>query len=143
MDDLVQWLRAQLDEDERIARAAGGAAWEELPVSGWVHTSPLPSSEWQPPGYDHHVASAPVVEDRAHIVANDPARVLREVDAKRKIIDQCTYWNERATSEAVDPPKFPQPGLDLGLLLDAMNPVLRLLAEPYADRPGYREEWRP
>ncbi|WP_408996816.1 DUF6221 family protein, partial [Streptomyces europaeiscabiei] len=27
MVDLVQWLHAQLDEDERIARAAGGLAW--------------------------------------------------------------------------------------------------------------------
>ncbi len=81
--------------------------------------------------------------DAVHIARHDPARVLREIDAKRQIIDQCAYWNERAASEAVDPPKSPQPGLDLGLLLDAMNPVLRLLALPYADRPDYREEWRP
>lgn len=78
-----------------------------------------------------------------HIIRHDPARVLREIDAKRRIIAQCVYWNERAAQEAVDPPKYPQPGLDLGLLLDAMNPVLRLLALPYADRPGYRAEWAP
>ncbi|RSS11436.1 DUF6221 family protein [Streptomyces sp. WAC08401] len=123
MDELMEWLRTQLDEDERIARAAGGAAWEELPVSGWVHTSPLPSSEWQPPGYDHHVASAPVVEDRAHIVAHDPARVLREIDAKRKILDRYAWLREHG---------------DTG----GTAWVLPLLALPYADRPGYREEWR-
>jgi hypothetical protein len=25
----------------------------------------------------------------------------------------------------------------------ALEDVMRLLAMPYADRPGYREEWRP
>lgn len=126
MDDLVQWLGQQLDEDERIARAAGGAAWEELPVSGWVHTTPLPASEWQPPGYDHHVASAPLVEDRAHIVAWDPARVLREIDAKRKRLA------ELAEAIAAGHDSF-----------DLASELLPLEALPYADRPGYRDEWRP
>ncbi|MBJ6623516.1 DUF6221 family protein [Streptomyces sp. DHE17-7] len=141
MDDLVQWLRAQLDEDERTARAAGGAAWEELPVSGWVHTSPLPSSEWQPPGYDHHVASAPLAEDRAHIVAHDPARVLREIDAKRLIMECHEPWTEvrgdticgRCGREHIDG----RPGGHFPCQ------TMRLLALPYADRPGYRDEWRP
>ncbi|MEV5368975.1 DUF6221 family protein [Streptomyces albogriseolus] len=129
MDELVRWLGAQLDEDERTAREAGGAAWEELPVSGWVHTSPLPDTEWQPPGYDHHVASAPLPSDRAHIVRHGPARVLSEVAAKRQIIERCTRVQ--------------------GLLLDDFtaehlaDDVLALLALAYAGRPGYREEWRP
>lgn len=141
MDDLVQWLRAQLDDDERTAREAGGASWEELPVSGWVHTSALPASEWQPPGYDHHVASAPLPADRAHIVRHDPARVLREIDAKRQIIDECAHWHDKLAREAVDPSPVPFPAL--GEVLDAVTPILRALALPYADRPGYREEWRP
>ncbi|WP_405695252.1 DUF6221 family protein [Streptomyces coelicoflavus] len=122
MDELVQWLRAQLDNDDRTARAAS---------SGWYGYNPTEQIAFVPP------------EDALHIATHSPARVLREIDAKRQIIDQFAYWNERAASEAVNPPKFPQPGLDLGLLLDAMNPVLRLLALPYADRSGYREAWRP
>ena len=125
MDDLVEWLRAQLDDDEQEAQDA---------LKRTTTTRRRIGGEWvedtvQPPEWRRSVWG--------------PARVLREIDAKRQILDQGAYWNERAVSEAVDPPKFPQPGLDLGLLLDAMNPALRLLALPYADRPGYREEWRP
>lgn len=31
MDDLVRWLGAQLDEDERIARAATPGPWRHHP----------------------------------------------------------------------------------------------------------------
>lgn len=129
MDDLVQWLRAQLDEDERIARAAGGASWEELPVSGWVHTSALPDTEWQPPGYDHHVASAPLPVDQAHAVEHDPARVLREIDAARVLLTQ------------YDALKSGMPDDMTGVF--ALETAIRAKASVYTDRSGYREEWRP
>jgi hypothetical protein len=119
MDDLVRWLTACLDEDAEEAQR------------GYLKAALLPDyGGW----------------NKSTVAGLPPAvavRVLREIDAKRRILAQCVYWNERAAQEAVDPPKYPQPGLDLGLLLDAMNPVLRLLALPYADRPGYRAEWAP
>ena len=145
VDDLVTWLRAQLNEDERIARTVPGPAWEHRQIRGDFDESVV---------FEDYVAVADPEQDvvvfsdvspaaLAFVLRLDPARVLREIDAKRRIVDQCAYWNERAAREAVDPPKYPQPGLDLGLLLDAMNPVLRALALPYADRPGFQEEWRP
>jgi hypothetical protein len=139
MDDLAQWLHAQLDEDERIARAATLGPWVQSGVGdyGWTVDFGRPGAGVETADTEQGLA------DADFIAAHNPARVLREIDAKRQIIDQCAYWNERAARKAVDPPKHPQPGLDLGLLLDAMNPVLRALALPYADRPGYREEWRP
>ncbi|GGV68938.1 hypothetical protein GCM10010294_25190 [Streptomyces griseoloalbus] len=155
MVDLVEWLRAQLDEDERIARAAGGASWEELPVSGWVHTTPLPASEWQPPGYDHHVASAPLVEDRAHIVTHDPARVLREIDAKRQLLNDHpivprTIEPTVINGEEIGGPHFPFGCQNCHAVHDTSEVygfgycfTVKVLALPYADRPGYREEWRP
>ncbi|MFF9138475.1 DUF6221 family protein [Streptomyces albogriseolus] len=128
----------QLDEDERTAREAGGAAWEELPVSGWVHTSPLPDTEWQPPGYDHHVASAPLSSDRAHIVRHDPARVLREIDAKQRIIQ---VHNARDSwGMCVACPRDEKGAMQVEI---EDCPILRALALPYADRPGYKESWRP
>lgn len=51
-----------------------------------------------------------------------PDRILADCEAKRQIID---LW------------KLCPPADDHALL-----PVLRLLAAPYADRPGFREEWR-
>lgn len=51
--------------------------------------------------------------------------LLADVDAKRRILDQCAdVWaHDRVEAFAED--------------------VLRLLALPYAGRPGYRGEWRP
>jgi hypothetical protein len=80
-------------------------------------------------------------ETAEHIARWDPARVLAEVDAKRRILDEVV---EDAT------------GLDMSVDLDRRtrprdevtepylgDVLVRLLALPYADRPGYREEWRP
>lgn len=58
-------------------------------------------------------------------VLAEPSRVLAECEAKRRIVSRI------ATAD-------PHP--DARYMLDL---VLRLLALPYADHPGYREEWRP
>lgn len=67
MDELVRWLGVQLDEDERIARACSG------------------NGEWEA---EHIAIYGPNlgVEVRAHMAAHDPARVLREINAKRRIV---------------------------------------------------------
>ena len=86
-DDLVVWLREQLDEDERVARVAG--------------------------------------------------------EAKRRILDLAESATQRMAMKA---------GYDTVARLEKalakvtapeLERVLRLLALPYADRPGFREEWRP
>ncbi len=107
-------------------------------MSGWVHSSPLPDTEWQPPGYDHHVASAPLPSDRAHIVRHDPARVLREIDTKRQLL--ALHHQLEDAEEMLD---FCATCDVTGKYREHPCTTLRLLALPYADRPGYREEWRP
>nr|WP_237281383.1 DUF6221 family protein [Streptomyces caniscabiei] len=73
-----------------------------------------------------------------HIVRHDPARVLREIDAKRRIIAEHTvtepYAFEGETGTITYCPIC---------LSDGKCPTLRLLALPFADREGYREEWAP
>lgn len=96
MDDLVTWLRAQLDEDERVINAA------------CLHIDDCSDSGFT---------------DR---FTDD--RLLAEVDAERRILDRLRdergfYRDDIASGTA--------------------EPVIRLLAVPYADRTGYREEWRP
>ncbi|MFE7966149.1 DUF6221 family protein [Streptomyces cellulosae] len=78
MDDLVQWLRAQLDEDERIARGTGqpGTSWQNVDMDGELRGDVNAGT----------VAYVPREETRAHIAAWDPARVLREIDAKRQAL---------------------------------------------------------
>ena len=80
----------------------------------------------------------------AHIARWDPARVLAEVAAKREIIKVVLWYeakidgewgcchSEDSIGEGNCPGRQPN---DIE--------VLRLLALPYADRPGYRESWRP
>lgn len=103
VDDLIAWLRQQLDEDERVALEA----LAECPgIDGrWVPTTNRPS----------HV----------HEAHWDPARVLAKVKADRRILDECVRTLEFE---------------DYGHWL--AEQVIQALAQPYAGRPGRREEWR-
>lgn len=144
MDELVEWVRAQLDEDERLARRAAELCGCHPPALSWsfrdgdepgdgrilVVDDPHPDLKrkigrrWNSSYEGLHMAE--------HIVRHDPARVLREIDAKRRILAEhalngwvCTTCDNGEVEQV-----FP-------------CPTLRLLALPYADQPGYREEWRP
>jgi hypothetical protein len=130
VDDLVQWLREQLDDDERAARAATAGPWTTM---GQRVLDPSPPSNRLGIGMavGHAAASADYNETAEHIARHDPARVLRELDAKRKIIAEHDVYS-RPLGERMDCQSY-----------DFPCTTLRLLALPYADRPGYREEWRP
>jgi hypothetical protein len=132
MDDLVQWLRAQLDEDERIARAAqrqhGGGEWAaRADASGIVAVEGLPVRADEP---------IPVVlhpdedETSVHVAEHDPARVLREIDAKRKLLRQYEHLKYDVMPDDMS-----------GVL--TLEAILRAHAAVYNARPGYCEEWRP
>lgn len=136
MKDLVQWLGAQLDADERIARAATPGPWRD--EGGYV-TDVGPDGLPRVQVTDHGTQDGEPEEDNpqgradsAHIARHDPARVLREVDAKRRIIaEHERYAAERRRMMGGWDPQSD----DL--------PILAALAVVYSDRPGYREEWRP
>ncbi|GAB3817721.1 DUF6221 family protein [Micromonospora zhanjiangensis] len=74
---------------------------------------------------------AEIINHRVHGTA--PAELLdqmaRDIEAKRRILDEAANYS---------------PELEHGDNGEwALGMVLRLLALPYAHRPGYREEWRP
>src|SRR6266550_3786728 len=77
MDDLVAFVTARLDEDEAAARESyyEGQRWltEEEGVYRWPD--------------DELVHTADRKADARHIARHDPARALREVEAKRAILD--------------------------------------------------------
>lgn len=105
MDDgLVDFLRARFDEDEAPARAADAGLGNVL----------------NQVEYSDSAAEA----DERHIARHDPARVLREVEAKRRVVDRYSWLREHG---------------DTG----DMAWVLPLLAAAYADHPDYRPEWAP
>jgi hypothetical protein len=122
VSDLTIWLRAQLDEDERVAREASryddedSAEWDI--AYRWVRHARHRTAG----GSRHHFAQG----------APSPARVLAEVDAKRRIIAEY----ERYAAER----RRAMNGWESSR---EVSPILAALALPYADRPGYRSEWAP
>jgi len=116
-DDLIAFMRAQLDEDERVAREAD-PAWHRRIVSELADRAL----------YGIH-------KQVRHLAVWEPGRVLAEVDAKRQVMDlHPTVPEDWATDIAGDCRTCSEP---------APCKTVRVLALPYADRPGYREEWRP
>ena len=128
-DDLIAFLNARLDEDEAAAKKSHyeGQRWltEEEGVYRWPT--------------DELVHSADRKADARHIARFDPARVLREVAAKRAIIaehgpsrqdgSRCRVCTAIADGGAT---RFRAP-----------CPTLRHLAAAYSDHPDYRQEWKP
>ncbi|MEU0102407.1 DUF6221 family protein [Streptomyces sp. NPDC006267] len=148
MDDLVQFLRARLDEDEQAARRAGDS-FRQIGETGVIVATDGDRAE--------ECASANWAGIAEHIVRHDPARVLREVDAKRRMLDDllaerhtivedCWYTcaaatEERDGDESCDEGRQGGP-CDCGR--DArVNRRLRLLVLPHADHPDYKDVWRP
>lgn len=110
--ELITFLRARLDDDEAVLRSCAGGVprWraEDIAIFG-PDLSP---------------------EVRAHIARHDPARVLKEIEAKREVV----RLYERAYDYA--------PTFTSGFAA-AMEDALLMFALAYADHPDYREEWRP
>ncbi|MFI5755633.1 DUF6221 family protein [Streptomyces sp. NPDC051569] len=149
-NDMVTFVRARLDEDEQGASAASPGPWhlnaegdEVLAVDDITVAEGFALSNRQ------------LRATAAHIARHDPARVLREVDAKRRIVDLhgIVYreigWLENGDEERSETPVC-------GLCAPKHShyqrrddvpkgPCLtvRLHAAAYADHPDYRKEWRP
>lgn len=131
MTDLIEFLRSRLDEDEQVAQAVHAPADPSHVRVG--------SNEWRYLPSDYEVEDVDgwdVAAVRAtfgpaagiHIARHDPARVLREVEAKRRIVDEC----ERTVLplHRVGPYAYGQ----------AMA-ILRALAAVHRDHPDYDNSW--
>lgn len=129
---LAGFLLARIAEDEAAARAVppldhnfdmGGNRQDERFVFGRT----LPSSADGMGNWSKHRGP----ETEAHFSRHDPARVLAECEAKRRIVEHCTW---HSTVDGIDYRDFYGPEYET---------TVRLLALPYADHPDYRDEWRP
>ncbi|MBM4683829.1 hypothetical protein GS532_07805 [Rhodococcus hoagii] len=142
MSDIVEFLRARLDEDEQTATAATSATFGEDPT--W--TSKDDGTGEQTHGYvmaDHtaicgHDSDDVLLPIADHIARNDPARVLREVEVKRAILTQeeaARAHYEHIKSSVTYPVETP-----IGQVV-ALATVIRHLAAVYSDHPDYQQEW--
>lgn len=161
---LVEFLTARLDEDEATARAAvdqerPGQSWQWVTNSTDTVVAPgdldeaqneqnvslrsveeFPTRDVGPlPAFLIGSAEEVHAEAGEHIARHDPARVLAEVDAKRRIIDEWQRHDLRVR-EVLAADLSPAHADERR---NAVWSVLRLLALPYADHPDHRQEWRP
>lgn len=120
--NLVEFLLERFDDDEDLARMAGGRRWHET----FVGIDDEDGSEIL------YVDDGPgITVGYKHVVRHDPANVLADLAAKRGIVEMATpEWSD--DGEPVG-----------GGYVEAWWDTVRLLALPYADHPDYREEWRP
>lgn len=135
MDDLVAWLQAQIAEDEESARIAaeqvGDQQWQQRSCT--IETS-----------QGGEVASYAITEAIWHMINWDPARVLAECGAKRRMIAAVQQRINGHPGQCTNEGFEQDDACDLHVEWNktTLNPyALRILAEPYADRPGYRSEW--
>lgn len=73
-------LRAQLNEDEQVARDAGGRNWRREAYGCVVDAAEG--------GIIVYSEGAPSREQADHIARHDPARVLRGIEVIRRILDE-------------------------------------------------------
>jgi hypothetical protein len=136
MDELVAFLRQCLDQDERVAREASDAARSANWIAGAEGSviSTDPQSEL-------HIRGAVLSLDDigVHIARWDPARVLAEVEAKRRIIadivDEATWLDLSCDMDRRIGPRDEATEPYLG------DQLAKLVAQPYAGRPGWRDDW--
>jgi hypothetical protein len=131
MADIAEFINAQLDEREKDARMAAemtkaGASWT-LADDGTIR------------GVDQAWAAEAHPMTGPHIARNAPERTFAEVDAQRRTLalhqkgeyGECVVCDVGAQS--------------CGCCGHGDWPcaTVRLLALPYAGKPGYQEDWRP
>lgn len=120
-NDMVTWLRQQLDHYEELASGASPGPWH----LNAEHDEVLAVD-------DITVAEGFALSGRQlratteHIALHDPTGVLADIEAKRDMLDEL----DRMERDEI--------GWDS--IEDLMR---RMMAVGYAHRPGYKEAWRP
>ncbi len=132
MTNIMEFLLARLDDDEAIARNA-------------LHSDATEPGVWMSEHHDSEFNLEPnhchIAEDRAghywtvasevfipiaeHMARHDPARVLRDVAAKRAVIAALM--------------EIPEVGKDAGFR--AISKSIPAMAAVYSDHPDYQKEW--
>lgn len=137
---LTEFLLARIAEDEEVAQwAASDRRWDynihnESLYEVYAGTDRCPEHDIE--GSPNDCDDNPIARLEAdftyertaligfHIARHDPARVLAECAAKRRIVDRIE-WAAR-----------------VGSLTDSLLLVAQCLAHPYADHPDFDPEWR-
>lgn len=130
MSDLSDFIRARLDEDEAAAKgvAHGPWYWE----GGYPQRISNPAAILVAECYTSPDAPA---QEAEHIARHDPARVLRDIAAKRAIVEM---YADKADYDTPDPELEYAVGRAVGL-----GEAVRHLAAVWSGHPDYEEAWKP
>lgn len=138
MIDIVEFIKARLREDESAALGPGSTDWR-IPFHGVIVDRDVDGWQSAP---DASVIVSYRLGDEGfaadHIVRHDPGRVLREVAAKRAMLDNLAdeilgdnqlIHNDRGVGTCKDEDSA------------AYMLLHQLLAAPYSDHPDYDPTW--
>ena len=118
-DDVVAFLRARLDEDEAAAREAArgeGVSWQQSYPNPGLYTGTTDITDG-----DLAIVARVGAPVAAHIARHDPARVLRDVEADRRLLAEA----DKLAGDV---------GWD-----DAIMFTVGCRAATYSDHPDYRK----
>lgn len=165
---ITEFLLARIAEDEADAKAAAeakssdwmmmreavvGARW--FAKDGWgmvfsADTVPSGAHEGDPLALWDDEGSRRLCPDpmaARHMARHDPARVLAECEAKRRIVGLHVVSRTMMPMRGFDQPDYEEPEDSCHVCdwvpTDSACDTIRLLAHPYADHPDYDEAWRP
>lgn len=141
MNGVETWLRARLDEDERAAREA----LVDGPPSPWSLEGDQPYPNVTGADGDTVIDTQsgfapPTRSVLVHIALWHPARVLAEIEAKRRILAEIVEEANALDSMVDHDRRIGSRDHDTEPYLG--DALVRLLAEMYADEPGYDPTWK-
>lgn len=149
-DEIAAFIRAQLKADEADALVATPGPWRHDPVKHWREPGSVRFEESVFAGPEGADATSVALtgpsddpqsmRDASHIARHGPARVLREVAAKKAFLGLHHFGSTPdgfrycKTCGSGEPDTYPT---------EWPCPTIRHLAAVYADRDGYKESWAP
>jgi hypothetical protein len=145
---ITEFLLARIAEDEAAICDGWDSDGKARVAVMWTGGEPGYTTVASDHGDGEWVADGQDVIDPRHVrVLFDPARVIAECEAKRRIVEE---HGEREVA-SLDPGTRGQMFLVCRRCCDPMNgrqvvapcPTLCILTDVYADHPDYRDEWKP
>lgn len=127
---LAEFVAARLDEDE--AEAKGPPGWKLERWTAVKYADKASGRNWRVDAEPRCVVDSVAREDAQFMARHDPARALREVDAKRAILDLTRKVQEWTHGSA---------GATAGYAAAVVSDALRALAAVWPDHPDYDPEW--
>jgi len=112
-DDLTEFLLARIAEDEAVARAATRGPW--LYDGGGIYAPEERTATRalfrEDVVYDDDCGIGVAAHNAAHIARHDPARVLAECKAKRRIMEGARGAGGDGRLQPAERPRLPREGL--------------------------------